>query len=198
MRRKSQLHKHKKEAKERRVKGEEINFFDSVSVLCFVPTVLMCMWLMCSTRCVFPSQPAQAVKAASYCSRQSQWQSLHVPCPAAPGLGSELLQGHGQQLPNTIPTAHRGLIVLMTLRGYHSDPHRHKLAYKGNTCQVLINQCFVSLLLSFSKTNTVNNVASFLFTSSILLETQLRRQKQSSWLQWINLCFQEPERQQMN
>lgn len=73
-------------------------------------------------------------------------------------------------------------------------PHRQKQAYKGNTYQALINQCFVSLL-TFSKTNTVNNVASFLFASSILLETQLHRQKQSSWLQWTDLCFQEPERQ---
>lgn len=43
MRRNSQLYKHKKEAKERRGKAEEINFFESVSVLCSAPTALMCM-----------------------------------------------------------------------------------------------------------------------------------------------------------
>lgn len=99
-------------------KGRGNQFF-WVSVLCFVPTVLMCMWWMCSTRCISSPQPARAAKAASYCSKQCQRQSWHIHCPAAPGLGLELLQGHGQQLSNAIPTA---LWCLMALKGYRSDP----------------------------------------------------------------------------
>lgn len=81
MRRNSQLYKHKKRAKEKRGKGEEINFFESVSVLCLVPTVLMCMWLMCATRCILPSQPAQAAKAASV-ANESQWRMNPCTSPA--------------------------------------------------------------------------------------------------------------------
>lgn len=120
MRRNSQLYKHKKQ-KTRGVRERKINFSESVSVLCSVPTVLMCMWLMCSTSCVFSL------------SQHGLWRQWVIaansprgsPCTStAPGLGLALLQGHGQLKHHPNSTC-----VWCTdgTEGYHSDLHWHTL-----------------------------------------------------------------------